>query len=224
MVAWSRTRPPTLTSSTRSRTRSQPLSLLSIARLKNARSRARCSSWSPIRIDQMSLDLTFLTNEASFVRWVAARRRSLLAIEDDRLSEPTAPSRSGQGRTGCAFYRRWPVCSGNLPVPHSAAKRVISFGGGPSLRPTATGPGLRASDEPGMGWFLPVGFRARAHGSQTFARWAAWDPNRDIRPVSMTFSRWKKSPAFAPEAQRTVAGSENHGLENAGSVCHAETE
>src|ERR1700747_954675 len=56
MVARSRTRPPTLTSSTCSRTRSQPRSLLSIARLNKARLRARRSTWSRTRIDHTSLD------------------------------------------------------------------------------------------------------------------------------------------------------------------------
>src|SRR5690242_18398842 len=55
MVARSRTRPPTLTSSTCSRTRSQPRSLLSIARLNKARLRARRSTWSRTRIDHTSL-------------------------------------------------------------------------------------------------------------------------------------------------------------------------
>ena len=56
-VARSLTRPPAQTSSTCNRTRSQPLSLLSMARLKRARSRARCSSCSRIRIAQTSLGL-----------------------------------------------------------------------------------------------------------------------------------------------------------------------
>jgi hypothetical protein len=48
-VARSRTRSPAQTSSTRNRTRSQPLSLLSIARLKRTRWRARCFSCSRTR-------------------------------------------------------------------------------------------------------------------------------------------------------------------------------
>jgi hypothetical protein len=44
--------PPAATSSTRMATRSQPRTLLPIARLNMARSRARFSIWSFVRIDQ----------------------------------------------------------------------------------------------------------------------------------------------------------------------------
>src|SRR6516165_9062585 len=57
-VVRSRTLPPAQTSSTCNRTRSQPLSLLSMPRLKRARSRARCSSCSRIRIAQTSFGLS----------------------------------------------------------------------------------------------------------------------------------------------------------------------
>jgi len=50
----SQARPLALTSSTCNRTRSQPVSLLSMARFNRARPRARCSSWSRIRIAQTS--------------------------------------------------------------------------------------------------------------------------------------------------------------------------
>jgi hypothetical protein len=56
-VARSRTLPPAVTSSIFSRTRSQPMSLLSTARLNIARSRLRFSSWSLTRIVQTSLGL-----------------------------------------------------------------------------------------------------------------------------------------------------------------------
>src|SRR6266851_1943447 len=58
MLARSRTRPPAQTSSTCSRTRSHPLSLLSMARLNNATSRAQCLSWSRTRIAQTSSGLS----------------------------------------------------------------------------------------------------------------------------------------------------------------------
>ena len=57
-VARSCTRPPRHTSLTRSRTRSHPLNLLSMARLNSARSRLRRSSWSRTRIVQTSLGLS----------------------------------------------------------------------------------------------------------------------------------------------------------------------
>src|SRR5215472_2990850 len=87
MVARSRTRPPTLTSSTCSRTRSQPRSLLSIARLNKARLRARRSTWSRTRIDHTSLCFRgrLLPNEAPFVPGITTRYRRLVAIEHDRL-------------------------------------------------------------------------------------------------------------------------------------------
>jgi hypothetical protein len=39
----------------------------------------------------------------------------------------------------------------------------------------------------------------------------------------MKFSSWKEQ-AFSRQAQRMFASPENHGLENAGSVCHVEAE
>src|SRR5450631_1932123 len=54
-VARSAVYPPAATSSTRIATTSQPRSLLSIARLNMARSRARPSIWSFVRIDQTCL-------------------------------------------------------------------------------------------------------------------------------------------------------------------------
>src|SRR5215475_8189555 len=87
MVVRSRTRPPTLTSLTCSRTRSQPRSLLSIARLNKARLRARRSSWSrtPDRPHVPRLQRALLSNKAPFVPGIATRHRQLVAIEHDRL-------------------------------------------------------------------------------------------------------------------------------------------
>src|SRR6516162_10714344 len=104
MVARSRTRPLTLTSSTCSRTRSQPRSLLSIARLNKARLRARRSTWSRTRIDHTSLGFRGRFCPIRRPLFQGSRRGT-----DGRLlssmivsSEPTAPSRlrSGEDRRG----------------------------------------------------------------------------------------------------------------------------
>src|SRR4051794_15649438 len=56
-VVRDRTRPLRATSSTRRATRSQARSLLSRAKLNNAKSRMRCATWSLTRMDQISLAL-----------------------------------------------------------------------------------------------------------------------------------------------------------------------
>src|SRR6516165_9216789 len=88
IVARSRTLPPAQTSSTCNRTRSQPLSLLSMARLKRARSRTWCFSCSRIRIAQTSFGLRgrFLPGDTSLVPGGVRRpERGLYFAIHDRL-------------------------------------------------------------------------------------------------------------------------------------------
>src|SRR5438105_9389612 len=104
MVARSRTRPPTLTSSTCSRTRSQPRSLLSIARLNKARFRARRSTWSRTRIDHTSLGFRGRFCRIRRPLFQGSRRGTdgWLLSSMIASSEPTAPSRlrSDEDRRG----------------------------------------------------------------------------------------------------------------------------
>src|SRR5215469_7255002 len=113
MVVRSRTRPPTLTSSTCSRTRSQPRSLLSIARLNKDRLRARRSTLEsdPDRPHVLGLQRALLSNKAPFVPGIATRHQRLVAIEHDRLlgTHRALPAPVRPGPAG-AFYARWPVC------------------------------------------------------------------------------------------------------------------
>src|SRR5215472_9747105 len=95
MVVRSRTRPPTLTSSTCSLTRSQPRSLLSIARLNKARLRARRSTWSRTRIDHTSLGLRGRFCPIRRPLFQGSRRGADGWLLSSMIvsSEPTAPSR-----------------------------------------------------------------------------------------------------------------------------------
>src|SRR5215472_12627374 len=152
MVARSRTRPPTLTSSTCSRTRSQPRSLLSIARLNKARLRARRSTWSRTRIDHTSLGFRGRFCPIRRPLFQGSRRGT-----DGRLlfsmivsSEPTAPSRlrSDQGRQGILSpvvglllkpTRSSPAANGSPLPPFGTSFESAQLGGNASF-PACQGP------------------------------------------------------------------------------------
>lgn len=89
---------PTHTSLTRSRTRSQPRSLLSTARLKSARSRQRRSSRKRTRIAQTSFGLSgrFWPVRRSLFQGVLAKpTRDGIAVRMAASSTPTAPPQRG---------------------------------------------------------------------------------------------------------------------------------
>jgi hypothetical protein len=122
-VARSRIWPPTHTSLTRSRTRSQPLSLLSMARLNKARSRLRCSSWSRTRIAHTSFGLRgrFWSTRRPLFHGVRAKRGSGWLPVSMIVSSKTSPVLRSAGprltRDTIIYRRRLRLKKADLRVP-----------------------------------------------------------------------------------------------------------
>jgi hypothetical protein len=114
--------PPAQISSTCNRRRSQPLSLLSMARLKRARSRPRCSSCSRTRIAQTSFGLS---GRFCPVRWPLFQGTvcMIASIEPTTPSAAPADWQAGQsiGTTGVGTSSD--VRSGHARLPGTTQKR-----------------------------------------------------------------------------------------------------
>lgn len=173
VVARSRTRPPAAMSSTRRPTRSQPRNLLSIARLKSARSRLRrfirsrtrtqgdvsgrqdspCSVGSADMVDARPLHRSALLPRAS--HFIATRRARF--FNSSSMFQRSFSSESG---SRCLSRGAWVNYSRPRPDPESPSGRTS----GASSRASVWGSLLvlppRASTllhRRGLPWFRPMG-------------------------------------------------------------------
>src|SRR6266568_5962491 len=131
MVARSRTRPPAQTSSTCNRTRSQPLSLLSMARLKKSEIPLSLLELEPDpdRPNVLGFQRALLSGETAFVPGSTLH---------DRLHQPTTPSaapadwqaRQSIRTTGLGHLSRRsvPACPPTAPDPTLSIRSRTSFG------------------------------------------------------------------------------------------------
>ncbi len=131
MVARSRTWPPTQTSLTRNRTRSQPRSLLSMARLNSARSRQRRSSWSSNADcpDLPRFQGAFLANQLALVPWGSrkAHQRWDRGVHDSFLDPNRARRSAGHPLTP----RRYDSDGGSVRQSRPRVCRIASRGSCP---------------------------------------------------------------------------------------------
>src|SRR5437879_1450166 len=123
-IARSAVYPPAATSSTRMATTSQPRSLLSIARLNMARSRARPSIWSFVRIDQTCWGRSGGFAPVSFPLFHGARlgRRS----HSHDPARPYSSARLQRARANQIFPQRPLQCHGRHSLmPSTTAAHAL---------------------------------------------------------------------------------------------------